>query len=123
MLGRRVSRGRCWMISIPLASYLQILGHECKVIEGAVDGNEPHVWIELPNATIVDATADQFSKPGRRLPPVYIGPKPAAYRVISHADLSLEVEAAAQAVTAIIKKRIGRQMARKVRAKLKNENR
>lgn len=70
-----------------------MLGHECRVIEGVVDGYEPHVWIELADGSTLDATADQFSKRGRRLPKVYIGPRPAFYRVISHADFTRELNA------------------------------
>lgn len=91
MLGRRSPRGRCWIISLPLAGYLEVLGHECRVIEGAVNGDTPHVWIELADGRTLDVTADQFLSPrGRRMPKVYLGELPKNYRKISHADLKLE---------------------------------
>lgn len=67
----------CAMVSWPLTTLLQMHGVECKSRETKLDdesfvGN--HVWIELSDGRILDATADQFSTPDRALPPVYLGP-------------------------------------------------
>lgn len=96
MLGRRRSRGMCWLVSQPLAAYLRVMGHECKAIEGLVGEEVPkhcHVWIEMADGTCVDVTADQFSTKERPMPKVYIGPRPKWYRAVSHAELTSTIRA------------------------------
>ena len=71
---------RCFMVSAPLAGYLEACGCRCMLVEGNIDTWQ-HFWIELPDGTIVDPTASQFKKPnGARMPHVYIGTKPDWYR-------------------------------------------
>lgn len=65
----------CFAVSAALGGALRaLLGIESKLVEGDF-GSINHVWLELPDGTILDATADQFGGP-----PVYIGPLTDVYR-------------------------------------------
>lgn len=72
MLGRKSSKGQCAKVSWALQGYLSFLGLKTKVCQGDV-GAWNHLWLELPNGTVIDATADQFNNSKRKHPPVYIG--------------------------------------------------
>lgn len=70
----------CMAVCVPMESYLSMCGYPVSMVHGTVDLPDydmDHVWLELPDGTIVDPTADQFSE--LNLPPVYIGVLPAAY--------------------------------------------
>jgi hypothetical protein len=82
LIGKQTSRGACFMVCQPLRSYLRFsFGLHCRLVTGHVKHeNSNHVWIELPNGTIIDPTADQFRSPtGETMPCVYIGKKPEWY--------------------------------------------
>ena len=66
------SRMMCFAVSAPLAGLLNFYGVDAKTVEGDV-GNMNHIWIELSDGRVLDATADQFDD----MPAVYLG-KPAA---------------------------------------------
>ena len=69
----------CYLISAPLRLSLRALGIDCALAKGSVYG-QCHFWIELPDGTIIDATASQFPRPnGRAMPVVYIGEQPEWY--------------------------------------------
>lgn len=79
VIGRRQSRGRCWMVSAPLGAMLNFMGHGTELVEGTVSG-EHHFWLKLPDGRILDATADQFKTPiGDAMPKVYLGKRPSWY--------------------------------------------
>lgn len=63
---------QCAVVSYPLSGYLRFLGIENKIVEGS----RGHVWIELADGRIIDATADQFNGRWLKFPKVYIGPLP-----------------------------------------------
>ncbi len=63
----------CWMVSAPLAGYLNYLGIKCEVVEGEVSGKH-HCWVKLEDGRIIDGTAKQF---GRK--PIYLKPAPDDY--------------------------------------------
>lgn len=74
MLGKESSHRRCAMVSWPLASLLSASGVECRTVEGDL-GFCNHVWIELEDGRVLDATLDQFNDPpGFVWPAVYLGP-------------------------------------------------
>jgi hypothetical protein len=72
----------------PAAGVTPLLDHlisverlECARVDGFVSGHA-HSWVELADGTTVDLSADQFLHPsGRPMPPVYVGVRPAWYRV------------------------------------------
>jgi len=69
----------CYLVSAPLQVSLKALGIECALVRGGVY-DACHFWIELPDGTIIDATASQFPRPnGREMPFVYIGELPEWY--------------------------------------------
>lgn len=71
--------GHCFMVSAPLQGYLAAVGVECKLVRGSVHGNY-HVWLELPDGRIIDATASQFRRRDQRaMPLVYVGELPEWY--------------------------------------------
>lgn len=79
ILQGRDPEGQCYMVSAPLAGYLGAAGIQCRLIRGTTHGSY-HVWLELTDGTIIDATASQFRRPnGRAMPPVYIGALPEWY--------------------------------------------
>ena len=95
LLGRRSSRYRCATVSWPLASLLELNGVACAIACCKLSDEAhavQHVWIELPDGRVLDATADQFNKRGqkRKYPPVYLG-KP----LLFHKGEQLLVEEAA----------------------------
>lgn len=73
VLGDRPSDLMCGVVSYPLEGYLNFLGIKCHVVRGP-EGE--HYWIELEDGRIIDATADQYNSEFRKMPKVYIGPKP-----------------------------------------------
>lgn len=83
VIGRKPSKGKCYMITAPLQSYLYFLKIESKLIEGFVTIGENitnHYWMELPDNRILDATADQFNEfKNIEMPKVYLGEKPEWY--------------------------------------------
>lgn len=70
--GRKKSNGMCAKVSWALQGYLSFLGLQTRVRIGDV-GQWNHFWLELPNGTVIDATADQFSTEKKKYPAVYIG--------------------------------------------------
>lgn len=82
ILGMEDSKEKCLMVSASLEGLLRFSGYDCTLTEGIV-ADWFHFWITFPDTTILDPTADQFSKPnGENMPPVYIGGKPKWYKVI-----------------------------------------
>ncbi len=87
MLSGDEPNSMCYMVSSALAGYLVFMGTPCRMVEGYVHENH-HWWIELTNEkdatiTVIDATADQFTRPnGRKMPKVYVGPRPDWYMPI-----------------------------------------
>lgn len=79
LLGSDPSDGKCAMVCLPLAGYLEMFGLRVKVVESDF-GTVNHFWIELENGEILDPTADQFSGKFLKLPKVYVGPVPEIYR-------------------------------------------
>lgn len=69
ILGRRSPENMCAVVSYPLSGYLCFLGVPNKVVEGS----RVHIWIELDDGRIIDATADQFNGRWLKFPKVYIG--------------------------------------------------
>lgn len=79
-LGGR-SNGYCAVVCVPLATYLTRRGLPAVDVHGAV-GDWQHTWIELGDGRILDPTADQFNRASaRRMPPVYLGARPAHYEL------------------------------------------
>jgi hypothetical protein len=80
LLDGKPSARMCLAVCMPLASFLRIYGYRGVVTEGTVNGLE-HFWITLPDGTILDPTASQFSKPdGSPMPKIYVGLKPEWYK-------------------------------------------
>lgn len=84
ILDGRPSARMCDAVSLPLQGYLsfaeniktEVVSRFFKIAGGELE----HVWLEMPDGTIIDATADQMAEHGYpTLPPVYIGPKPPHY--------------------------------------------
>lgn len=74
ILGRRKSRGCCFMVCAPLATLLCIHGVEVELIESDAPETHQfrnHFWLHLADGRVLDPTADQFEF---GLPPVYLGP-------------------------------------------------
>ena len=71
------SRGMCFAVCAPLQGFLCFCGIQSKLVQQQFQYTN-HVWLELPDGSIIDPTADQFLR--LRLPPVYIGPLPRAYK-------------------------------------------
>ena len=90
------SRRMCFMITAPLQGYLSYLGCETELIEGEIDRPDhvaQHFWLRLPDGRILDPTADQFTKPdGSAMPCVYVGERPAWYRLCQPAPAALSRE-------------------------------
>ncbi len=84
LLDNKPSKSMCVVVSSALESYLCFEGYQCEITMGKIDINKDeyeHTWLTLPSGEIIDATADQFSKPdGTGMPPVYIGRKPVWYK-------------------------------------------
>lgn len=83
LIGRQSSRYRCAMVSWPLASLLEMHGVPCAITCCKLPDEAhavQHVWIELSDGRVLDATADQFNRRGQdpKHPPVYLG-KPLAF--------------------------------------------
>lgn len=73
LLAGESSTFKCGMVSYALQGYLYFLGVDTKIVTlNFAEIN--HVFLQLPDGRIIDATADQFG-----LPPVYIGPMPLKY--------------------------------------------
>lgn len=76
----------CFMVCAPLQGYLSALhGMRVEICETkAVKtdfGTCNHIWLRLNDGRVLDPTADQFNRPGRkRLPPVYLGRPTALHR-------------------------------------------
>lgn len=82
------SNGYCAVVCVPLAAYLTRRGTVAEDVHGAV-GEWQHTWIALGDGRILDPTADQFKRAGafvRRMPPIYLGPRPANYETHSGRD-------------------------------------
>ena len=75
------STGMCFAVSAALGGLLSTMGLECRLVQRDF-GFTNHVWLELPDGRMLDATADQFNNRLRRhkLPKVHLGAMPKAYR-------------------------------------------
>ncbi len=93
VIGESSSKGKCYIVSAPLYSYLLSCGIETKLVEGEVDtkligdispedGVWIHFWLVLPDGRIIDPTADQFNSrtTETNMPRIYIGKKPDWYK-------------------------------------------
>jgi hypothetical protein len=68
------------MVSSPLRAYLEDRRRGVSSSSAAPRTGSYHVWLELPDGTIIDATASQFRRPnGRAMPLVYVGERPEWY--------------------------------------------
>lgn len=73
ILDGRGSQFMCAAVSWPLCGLLNFYGVECRTVEGDL-GEMNHVWIELQDGRVLDATADQFNELfSLSHPPVYLG--------------------------------------------------
>lgn len=81
------SSGYCAVVCVPLATYLTRRGLPAEEVVGAV-GEWQHSWIALGDGRILDPTADQFNRHdgASRMPPIYLGARPAHYERISAAS-------------------------------------
>ncbi len=71
ILDGRPSKMMCYMVSAPLAGFLNFYGLRADLIGGDLG----HFWIRLADGRVLDPTADQFNDEGFEvLPPVYLGP-------------------------------------------------
>ena len=85
LLSGESSTFRCGMVSYALQGFLSLYEVETKLVSlNFAEIN--HMFLQLPDGRIIDATADQFG-----LPPVYIGPMPLLYTT-RKARLVYEVE-------------------------------
>ena len=76
--GDRSSEGLCFIVSWPLAAFLERFGYKPTLEAGSVQGRA-HCWLGV-GLLVVDATADQFTDPdGRPMPPVFVGICPPWY--------------------------------------------
>ncbi len=75
------SGGYCAVVCVPLAAYLSRRGLGAVAVEGGVGGGWQHSWVQLPDGRILDPTGDQFNRQpwAKRLPQIYLGPKPDYY--------------------------------------------
>lgn len=74
VLGGAPSAGMCAAISGPLRAALQSLGVPCQLMESDL-GEINHVFLQMADGAVLDATADQFNWCSRQpLPGVYLGP-------------------------------------------------
>lgn len=75
MIDRMSSKGKCAMISWALQGFLSFAFKlNTTVYEGDV-GRWNHLWLVMPDGRVIDCTADQFNKKGKRAkyPQIYIG--------------------------------------------------
>lgn len=82
LLGKGDSFMKCFIVSAPLAGLLEAHGVKNTLVEGRF-GYCNHVWIELPDGRVLDATADQFNHEPHAdapLPPVYLGKRTAIHK-------------------------------------------
>jgi hypothetical protein len=70
MLGEDSSNGWCFMLCMPLISYLSVHGVKGAVLMESETETCNHVWILLEDGRVLDPTADQF---GKKYPKVYLG--------------------------------------------------
>lgn len=63
----------CAALSGPLCSALNLLGVDAHLRAADMGGIE-HIYLQLPDGTVLDPTADQIEGADARLPPVYLGP-------------------------------------------------
>lgn len=85
ILAGKSSASMCWAVAAPLCGLLTMVGVQTVLTEGDVTQGRQrditnHFWLTLEDGRILDPTADQFTDTGRKLPPVYLGPRPAWYR-------------------------------------------
>lgn len=76
ILNGRPSQMMCAIVSYALQGYLAVLGIPTKIVEG----RKGHVWLEMEDGRIIDATADQFNGKFLKFPKVYIGDLPDFHR-------------------------------------------
>lgn len=71
----------CFAVCAALQGWLSFRGVSTELVEGDFKRTN-HYWLALPDGTIIDPTADQFTKPcGGPMPKVYIGERPHWYRL------------------------------------------
>lgn len=84
ILDGKSSAFMCIAVCLPLQGFLSFLGHATEVVKGVVNSSDCeffHTWLKWDDL-IIDPTADQLHVVGRKMPPVYIGPKPDWYEVV-----------------------------------------
>ena len=71
LIGKRDSRGMCFMVCAPLRGLLSVYGVVTELREITLKWTN-HFVIVLEDGRVLDPTADQFDG----LPPIYVGPMP-----------------------------------------------
>ncbi len=82
ILGGESSTDKCYMVCIPLCSYLYLCGIEAEPKEYYIKSEvgTHHHWVLQMGNKIIDPTADQFNIYTKKdMPQVYIGEAPAWY--------------------------------------------
>lgn len=81
ILNKSSSSQKCYMVCVPLHSYLLFCGYENQLTEGEVETENivyGHWWLKLRDGRIIDPTADQLE--GVNMPPIYFGELPENYK-------------------------------------------
>lgn len=73
LLAHQSSTYMCGVVSFPLTGFLASIGVETRVLESDL-GECNHLFLEMQDGMIIDATADQFNYAEKKYPEVYIGP-------------------------------------------------
>lgn len=83
LLGGKSSKWMRFAVSAPLQAILCMYGYNSQLIYGEIETPDctiDHVWLELPDGQIIDATADQFNEElNKEMPDIYIGEIPNWY--------------------------------------------
>ena len=83
--GLLTTSGLCGDASEVLLTHPMVRGVRLVLVDGEV-GGEGHYWVEhLPTHLAIDCTGDQWSPfrtGGRKMPKVYVGPRPRWYTVV-----------------------------------------
>lgn len=90
ILNGNTSHTYCYLISSPLQERLRSIGIDTVMINISLltpSIYTSHVYLQLEDGRILDATADQF--PEAELPPVYLGEFPETYKKWMEASMEL----------------------------------
>ena len=78
-LGSKPSNKLCFIMCYVLSGYFRFIGYACELVQGGI-GEWEHFWIQFPDGSILDPTADQFKCPdGGAMPEIYYGRLPEWY--------------------------------------------